>query len=104
MAEAPVTLIVLAGQRAGTLNALAARAGVSHKCLVPIRRVPPHSPFAARTQRTGCPSRMPANASERCRPCASSKVRAPGRLLTSSVTSVRISMGWARVSISRPGG
>ena len=40
MAEAPVTVIVLAGQRAGTLNALAARAGVSHKCLVPIRGKP----------------------------------------------------------------
>ena len=40
MAEAPVTMIVLAGQRAGTLNPLAARAGVSHKCLVPIRSKP----------------------------------------------------------------
>ena len=32
----PVTVIVLAGQRAGIVNPLAARAGVSHKCLVPI--------------------------------------------------------------------
>jgi GTP:adenosylcobinamide-phosphate guanylyltransferase len=35
-----VTLIVLAGQRAGSINPLAARAGVSHKCLVPIRGKP----------------------------------------------------------------
>jgi GTP:adenosylcobinamide-phosphate guanylyltransferase len=32
----PVTAIVLAGQRLGVVNPLAARAGVSHKCLVPI--------------------------------------------------------------------
>jgi len=32
----PVTVIVLAGQRFGVVNPLAARAGVSHKCLVPI--------------------------------------------------------------------
>jgi GTP:adenosylcobinamide-phosphate guanylyltransferase len=37
MAETlPLTLIVLAGQRAGVVNPLAQRAGVSHKCLVPI--------------------------------------------------------------------
>jgi GTP:adenosylcobinamide-phosphate guanylyltransferase len=36
MPEAPVTVIVLAGQRFGVVNPLAARAGVSHKCLVPI--------------------------------------------------------------------
>lgn len=33
----PVTVIILAGQRAGVVNPLAARAGVSHKCLAPIR-------------------------------------------------------------------
>jgi GTP:adenosylcobinamide-phosphate guanylyltransferase len=32
----PVTVIVLAAQRTGVVNPLAARAGVSHKCLVPI--------------------------------------------------------------------
>lgn len=33
---APVIAIVLAGQRSGAANPLAVRAGVSHKCLVPI--------------------------------------------------------------------
>ncbi|MBC7160387.1 MAG: NTP transferase domain-containing protein [Porphyrobacter sp.] len=37
---APVTVIVLAGQRAGVTNPLAVRAGVSHKCLAPIRGKP----------------------------------------------------------------
>jgi GTP:adenosylcobinamide-phosphate guanylyltransferase len=32
----PVTVIILAGQRAGVVNPLAERAGVSHKCLAPI--------------------------------------------------------------------
>jgi GTP:adenosylcobinamide-phosphate guanylyltransferase len=36
MPEAPVTIILLAGQRAGVVNPLAERAGVSHKCLAPI--------------------------------------------------------------------
>lgn len=36
MSEAPVTVILLAAQRTGVVNPLAARAGVSHKCLVPI--------------------------------------------------------------------
>lgn len=36
----PVTVILLAGQRAGVVNPLAARAGVSHKCLAPIRGKP----------------------------------------------------------------
>ncbi|QZH74601.1 MAG: nucleotidyltransferase family protein [Erythrobacter sp.] len=36
MSEVPVTVIVLAAQRAGVVNPLAERAGVSHKCLVPI--------------------------------------------------------------------
>jgi GTP:adenosylcobinamide-phosphate guanylyltransferase len=36
MPDAPVTIILLAGQRAGVVNPLAARAGVSHKCLAPI--------------------------------------------------------------------
>ena len=40
MPEAPVTIILLAGQRAGVVNPLAAHAGVSHKCLVPIRGKP----------------------------------------------------------------
>ena len=40
MPATPVTIIVLAGQRAGVVNALAARAGVSHKCLAPIRGKP----------------------------------------------------------------
>lgn len=34
--SAPAIAIVLAGQREGVVNPLAARAGVSHKCLVPI--------------------------------------------------------------------
>ena len=40
MPETPVTIILLAGQRAGVVNPLAARAGVSHKCLAPIRGKP----------------------------------------------------------------
>ncbi len=36
MAPPPVTIIVLAAQRTGVVNPLAKRAGVSHKCLVPI--------------------------------------------------------------------
>lgn len=36
MSELPVTVIVLAAQRTGVVNPLASRAGVSHKCLVPI--------------------------------------------------------------------
>lgn len=36
MADAPTTVIVLAAQRTGVVNPLAERAGVSHKCLVPI--------------------------------------------------------------------
>jgi GTP:adenosylcobinamide-phosphate guanylyltransferase len=40
MPETPVTIILLAGQRAGVVNPLAERAGVSHKCLVPIRGKP----------------------------------------------------------------
>lgn len=40
MAGAPFTAIVLAAQRAGAVNPLAARAGVSHKCLVPIAGKP----------------------------------------------------------------
>src|SRR6188768_3725366 len=40
MPETPVTVIILAGQRAGVLNPLAERAGVSHKCLAPIRGRP----------------------------------------------------------------
>jgi GTP:adenosylcobinamide-phosphate guanylyltransferase len=35
-----VTLVVLAGQRAGVVNPLAKQAGVSHKCLVPIAGKP----------------------------------------------------------------
>src|SRR5262245_52992553 len=35
-AIAPAIAIVLAGQRRGAVNPLAARAGVSHKCLAPI--------------------------------------------------------------------
>jgi len=35
-ANAPATLIILAGQRFGVVNPLASRAGVSHKCLAPI--------------------------------------------------------------------
>lgn len=35
-ASPKVTVILLAAQRAGVVNPLAARAGVSHKCLVPI--------------------------------------------------------------------
>jgi GTP:adenosylcobinamide-phosphate guanylyltransferase len=40
MPKPPVTIILLAGQRAGVVNPLAARAGVSHKCLAPIRGKP----------------------------------------------------------------
>src|SRR5688572_22428372 len=40
MPAPPATVILLAGQRAGVVNPLAARAGVSHKCLVPIRGKP----------------------------------------------------------------
>ncbi|HYD23313.1 MAG TPA: NTP transferase domain-containing protein [Croceibacterium sp.] len=40
MPEPPVVVILLAGQRAGAINPLAARARVSHKCLVPIRGKP----------------------------------------------------------------
>lgn len=40
MPAAQVTVIILAGQRAGMVNPLAARAGVSHKCLAPIRGKP----------------------------------------------------------------
>jgi len=40
MPPPPVTVIILAGRRARTVNPLAARAGVSHKCLVPIRGRP----------------------------------------------------------------
>jgi GTP:adenosylcobinamide-phosphate guanylyltransferase len=40
MPETPVTIILLAGQRAGAVNPLAERAGVSHKCLVPIHGRP----------------------------------------------------------------
>ena len=40
MPETPVTIILLAGQRTGAVNPLAERAGVSHKCLVPIRGRP----------------------------------------------------------------
>lgn len=40
MADPPATVIVLAGQRAGIVNPLAARAGVSHKCLVPLQGKP----------------------------------------------------------------
>ena len=36
MADGRVIAIVLAGQRHGVVNPLAERAGVSHKCLVPI--------------------------------------------------------------------
>ena len=36
MSQHPVTVIVLAAQRTGVVNPLAVRAGVSHKCLVPI--------------------------------------------------------------------
>src|SRR5687768_15775988 len=39
-AIAPVIAIVLAGQRRGAVNPLAARAGVSHKCLAPIAGKP----------------------------------------------------------------
>src|SRR6187399_329860 len=34
--DRPAVAIVLAGQRNGAVNPLAVRAGVSHKCLVPI--------------------------------------------------------------------
>ena len=40
MPDTPVTVILLAGQRAGVVNPLAARAGVSHKCLAPIHGRP----------------------------------------------------------------
>jgi GTP:adenosylcobinamide-phosphate guanylyltransferase len=40
MPEATTIAIVLAGQRQGVVNPLAARAGVSHKCLVPIAGKP----------------------------------------------------------------
>lgn len=40
MPETPVIAIILAGQRAGAVNPLAQRAGVSHKCLAPIRGRP----------------------------------------------------------------
>lgn len=36
MSDLPVTVILLAAQRTGVINPLAQRAGVSHKCLVPI--------------------------------------------------------------------
>jgi GTP:adenosylcobinamide-phosphate guanylyltransferase len=36
----PICVIILAGQRAGVVNPLAERAGVSHKCLAPIRGRP----------------------------------------------------------------
>ena len=36
----PFSVIVMAAQRAGVLNPLAARAGVSHKCIVPLRGKP----------------------------------------------------------------
>lgn len=36
MAERPVAVVILAAQRRGVVNPLAAKAGVSHKCLVPI--------------------------------------------------------------------
>jgi GTP:adenosylcobinamide-phosphate guanylyltransferase len=36
----PVIVIILAGQRAGAINPLAASTGVSHKCLVPIAGKP----------------------------------------------------------------
>ena len=36
MSDTPVTVIILAGQRTGITNPLAMRAGVSHKCLMPI--------------------------------------------------------------------
>src|SRR5688572_31390237 len=39
-AIAPIIAIVLAGQRRGAVNPLAARAGVSHKCLAPIAGKP----------------------------------------------------------------
>ena len=40
MPDRPAVAIVLAGQRRGAANPLAARAGVSHKCLVPIAGQP----------------------------------------------------------------
>lgn len=40
MAERPLTVIVLAGQRSGVVNPLAAAADVSHKCFVPIAGKP----------------------------------------------------------------
>ncbi len=44
-----VRLIVLAGQRPGVINPLAAASGVSHKCLIPIRGMP----LIAHVLRTG---------------------------------------------------
>ncbi|WP_157216340.1 NTP transferase domain-containing protein [Flavisphingomonas formosensis] len=35
-AETPITVLVLAGKRGGTLDPLAERAGTTHKCLVPV--------------------------------------------------------------------
>src|SRR5437868_7290097 len=40
MAERGFTIVVLAAQRNGTLDPLAAEAGVTHKCLVPIGGLP----------------------------------------------------------------
>lgn len=40
MSEATTIAVVLAGQRQGVINPLAARAGVSHKCLVPLAGKP----------------------------------------------------------------
>jgi GTP:adenosylcobinamide-phosphate guanylyltransferase len=40
MSDTPAIAIVLAGQRRGAVNPLAARAGVSHKCLAPIAGKP----------------------------------------------------------------
>ena len=36
MSDRPTTVIILAAQRTGVVNPLAARAGVSHKCIAPI--------------------------------------------------------------------
>ena len=66
----PVTVIILAGQRAGVVNPLAARAGVSHKCLVPIGSTLPYRMPSARwrgqpalhgirPRSPGMPARMP---------------------------------------------
>ncbi len=40
MSDKSVNVIILAAQRAGVVNPLAARAGVSHKCMVPICGTP----------------------------------------------------------------